>query len=286
MVATRNNLYNDTSKPTEDETFHDSMTEIQDNSEITLQMLFTQMKKMESELLCKIDDAKTDIVMKLQQENQLLKEELLAAKEDLSKNSKLISALKEDIKDLKYDKVNFPEFDELERDIAEVQQYIRRNNIEICNIPENVFDLEKSVIKIGKAVGVEFTRSDIEACHRLHKKANNSGHPRNVIVRFVNRKNCEQLLRKSKKFSNPQTQESAGLNNRIFINNNLCGYYKMLWGKTKHLYQMKLIDEFWVFNGNINVIVNKNDNPVRITHINDLIDIFPDHQNIILGLSN
>ena len=124
--------------------------------------------------------------------------------------------MKEEIEDLKYDKVNFPEFDELERHIAEVQQYIRRNNIKICNIPENEVDLEKSVIKIGKAVGVNFTRSDIEACHRLHKKSNVSGQPRNVIVRFVNRKNCEQLLRKSKKFANPQTQESAGLKKSHF----------------------------------------------------------------------
>lgn len=57
----------------------------------------------------------------------------------------------------------------------------------------------------------------------------------------------------------------------------------MLWGKTKNLYQLKLIHEFWVFNGKINVVVNDNDNPVRITHTNDLIDLFPNHEDTILG---
>ena len=251
-----------------------------DHSEITLHMLYTQMRNMEIELLCKIDNAKTDIVTKLQQENVLLKEELVVVKEDLSKKSQEIKILNKKVEDLKYDKVNYPEFDELERDIAEVQQYIRRNNVEICNILKNIVDLEKSVINIGRAVGLNITRTDIEACHRLHKKAKSPG-PRNVIVRFVNRKNCEYLLRKSKQFSNPQTQESAGFKNRIFINNNLCGYYKMLWGKTKNLYQRNLIDEFWVFNGKINVVVNASP-PVRITHTNDLIDLFPDHENVII----
>ena len=103
MVATRNNVYCDTSKATG----ADSLNE----SEITLQMLFDKLRKMETELIFKIDNAKTDIVAKLEEENKLLKEERLAAKEDLSKNSKQISAMKEEIEDLKYDKVNFPVFD-------------------------------------------------------------------------------------------------------------------------------------------------------------------------------
>ena len=150
--------------------------------------------------------------------------------------------------------MSYPEFDELERDIAEVQQYIRRNNVEICNIPEgDNIDLEKIIIKIGRAVDVVITKNDIEACHRLPKKAGTPG-PRNVIARFVNRKQCERLLRKSKQFANKSTQERAELNSRIFINNNLCGYYKLLWGKAKKLYQLKLVKEFCIFNGKLKVV--------------------------------
>ena len=280
MVYTRSNTTTSTKDVIDDDNIHDSMTEIDEN-EITLTMLYSQMKKMEIELSTKIDIAKSDIVKQLQHENTLLKEELRSAKVDLDKQSKEISILREEMVDIKYDKVNYPEFDELERDIAEVQQYIRRNNIEICNIPEDIKDLEQSIIKIGRAVDIMILRSDIEACHRLHKKANNQG-PRNVIVRFVNRKKCESLLRKSKSFASPLIQEKAGLKSRIYINNNLCGYYKMLWGKTKKLYNMNVINEFWIFNGTLNVVKNNNP-PERITHLNDLIDLFPEHEKIIVG---
>lgn len=279
MVSTRRNTSAAKDIIDEDNS-HDSMTEM-DEDEITLNMLLSQMKKMELELSSKIDIAKSDIVNQLQLENSLLKDELRTVKEDLDKQSKEMSTLREEMEDIKYDKVNYPEFDELERDIAEVQQYIRRNNIEICNIPEDVKDLEQSVIKIGRAADITILRSDIEACHRLHKKANNQS-PRNVIVRFVNRKKCESLLRKSKSFANPSTQEKAGLKSRIYINNNLCGYYKMLWGKTKKLYNKNLVDEFWIFNGTLNV-VKKDNPPERITHLNDLIDLFPEHEKIIVA---
>ena len=68
MVSTRSSSTHITSKVTDEDTFHDSMSEFEDDhSEITLHMLYTQMRKMEIELLCKIDNAKTDIVTKLQQ---------------------------------------------------------------------------------------------------------------------------------------------------------------------------------------------------------------------------
>lgn len=55
----------------------------------------------------------------------------------------------------------------------------------MCNILEDVKDLGRIIIKICTIL---YVVSDIEACHRLHKKANHNQEPRNVIVvRFVNR---------------------------------------------------------------------------------------------------
>lgn len=92
--------------------------------------------------------------------------------------------MREEIDDIKYDKVNYLEFDELERDIAEVQ-HIRRNNIEIyVQYPRRC---QRSWTNYYQNM-YNSLRSDIEACHRLHKKANHNQEPRNVIVvRFVNR---------------------------------------------------------------------------------------------------
>jgi len=90
-------------------------------------------------------------------------------------------------------------------------------------------------------------------------------------------------LRNNKKFSQPSVQEKAGLREKIYINNNLCGYYKFLWGRVKHLHQKNAIKEFWVFNGTLNIRDDSNNGSHRITHLNDLIDLFPDHENILLN---
>ena len=116
---------------------------------------------------------KNDIIDKLTTENMLLKEEIQTLKE------------KDQEKSLK--------INDLERDIIDLQQYTRRNNVEICGIPNEIgqHDLEGAVIKIGDAIGVEIYEEDIEACHRLQAKDSSS--TQKTIVRFVNRRTCEML---------------------------------------------------------------------------------------------
>ena len=53
-----------------------------------------------------------------------------------------------------------------------VDQYSRRNNVETSGIPQSVNDnqLEEKVVDILKAIDVNITTNEIEACHRLGKK--------------------------------------------------------------------------------------------------------------------
>ena len=82
-------------------------------------------------------------------------------------------------------------------DIAEnkLEQYTRRNNIEIQGIPSTVHDnlLEDKVIDIFSQLNITISKSDIEDGHRLGK-----ANPKNTIVRFVNRKFCNDALEKKK----------------------------------------------------------------------------------------
>ena len=66
-----------------------------------------------------------------------------------------------------------------------LEQYGRRNNIEITGIPNTVQDneLENKVIEIFDAIGVEANSADFEDCHRVGKSKNNL---KKVIARFVN----------------------------------------------------------------------------------------------------
>ena len=66
-----------------------------------------------------------------------------------------------------------------------LEQYGRRNNIEITGIPDSVQDnqLENKVIEIFDAIGIDVKSVDFEDCHRVGKSKNNS---KKFIARFVN----------------------------------------------------------------------------------------------------
>ena len=66
-------------------------------------------------------------------------------------------------------------------------QYIRRNNIEISGISNNIDNknLQTTVINTLNSININATDSDIEACHRLPASRNNPN--QKVIVRFTNR---------------------------------------------------------------------------------------------------
>ena len=57
-----------------------------------------------------------------------------------------------------------------------LEQYGRRNNLEIAGISDDVSDenLEAKVIEVLNEIQVDVSRSDIEPCHRIGKSKNSS----------------------------------------------------------------------------------------------------------------
>ena len=57
-----------------------------------------------------------------------------------------------------------------------LEQYERKNNLEITGIPDSVpqRDLENKVVDILNATGVNVSNDDFEDCHRIGKSLNNS----------------------------------------------------------------------------------------------------------------
>ena len=84
----------------------------------------------------------------------------------------------------------------LEKDLSRLDQYGRRENIEIMGIPSNIKDdeLEREVIKILQKIGLyHLDHYGIVACHRVGKHDFQGN--RNTIVRFLNRKDAIQALK-------------------------------------------------------------------------------------------
>ena len=71
-----------------------------------------------------------------------------------------------------------------------------------------------------------------------------------VIVKLSRRKDANKI-RLLKKGLRGMNLSSLGISSAVYINDSLCTYYKMLWGKCRKLLSNKYIHSFWVTNGTI-----------------------------------
>ena len=159
-----------------------------------------------------------------------------------------------------------------ERQCWENAQYSRRDTLEIVRIPNSVGNsvLEETVRDVFKKIGVEIDERDVQACHRLKEKER-------TIVKFVNRKDCLQILRVKKDLKSlDPTELDFPENTKIFINESLCPYYRGIWNKCKKLRAIQKIHQFYTISGLIRVKLEETGPSRIIIHMVDLKELFPD----------
>lgn len=118
---------------------------------------------------------------------------------------------------------------------------------------------------------VEVDPQNVEACHWL--KSNNSS--KKAIIKLSKRKDAAKICELKKKLKSLKF-EWMSINNPIFINDSLCGYYRELWTKCKMIWINKYIQGFWVLYRSIKVKVSESSTPCVITHDVDLESMFPE----------
>ena len=163
-----------------------------------------------------------------------------------------------------------------EESINSLEQYGRRNNIEISGIPESVDDkkLEEKVVEVLNKIDVNISTSDIEACHRLGKFKNKQ---RKTIIRFVNRKHAKTALLNRKRLKQVDTT-SLGLENRnVFINENLTYSNGKIAFHSRNLKRNSLIEKCYTRDGVVHISGGELENGkvIKILHLNTLLDLFP-----------
>ena len=88
----------------------------------------------------------------------------------------------------------------LEFDINDLEQYGRRQNLEIQGIPmsdnENDAETENKVLTVLKKIVENISHDDIDIAHRLGKSKTNK--TPNIIVRFVFRRTRSNIYKEKK----------------------------------------------------------------------------------------
>ena len=210
--------------------------------------------------------------------NQLTKENK-DLKKNLAEMEKTVITLENDLR------VLFKDLETTKRATFINDQYQRRNNLEISGIPDNIEDdkLESMCIRIANNIinepgepyngDNEINHSDVEACHRL--RTTNSNNIKNTIIRFKNRKHCDSIYQNKKKIADLEIEELEDSVKSIYVNDNICSYYKELAAKCRRLKKRRKISDTWTSYGTVKIKL-KDGITVTITHQNDLDRIFPD----------
>ena len=89
-----------------------------------------------------------------------------------------------------------------------------------------------------------------------------------VIVKFVNRKHSELMLRSKKSISS---------NSKVYINNSLCPYYRYIWCKCKDLQGKDKVNQIFSFGAVVTIRITENvpppHPPMKILHEKHLMAI-------------
>ena len=149
----------------------------------------------------------------------------------------------------------------LERHCWVNAQYSRNECVEVVGIPCQVDDkhLKEKLLSIFQKVGCTIAAKFIDDCHQLGK--NND----RVIVKFTRRKDCKQVLQVKKDLKD-LTADDLDLpqGTKIFVNQSLCPYYRILWSKTKRLQSMGKINNFFISGGTVKTKIDENSKPLAI----------------------
>ena len=154
--------------------------------------------------------------------------------------------------------------------VIETEQYSRRENIIISGIPESINqnNLERTVIRILRTIGLKITSYEITACHRLKKL--NPKYPSRTIVRFTNRRSVDFCLLHRERLA--ECKPVLRMNLRFY--ENLCEANETVVRYCNKLKTAGFIHEFYLRNGFVKIKVEEGDKPSKIYHPEILIQKF------------
>ena len=224
--------------------------------------------RTKSSTLQSLENKLDEYFMALKEDSTCIKDELLILKDVVIKNLQNENKkLKEEIKSLKENVVM------MEKKHIQLDQYGRRNNLEINGIPSSIKneELDGKVIDILGALDIKVQDTDIEACHRIGNQS-----PKTTIVRFVNRRFCYKSLAARKHLKSvDKLKLGFKKDTRIFINENLSPDSSRLAYKCRLLKRKKLLSDTWSTSGIIYIRRTPDENPKKILHDSDIEFLYP-----------
>lgn len=177
------------------------------------------------------------------------------------------------------------ENDALKQRMNELEQYSRRNCLEIQGVPEMQNENTLSVIRaVSGAIGFSVEEGMIDACHRIGKSSKplDSSYPRIIIIKFVRRVDKEEFMKLKKLKKNLCASAlgsiftcMASSKSIIYVNESLTASNRALFMKCKKHKNANNIKYLWI-NSASKIFMRMNDNSkvFEIKSENDFNDVY------------
>ena len=177
-----------------------------------------------------------------------------------------------------------------EKQLEELEQYGRRENLEIHGIPlADNEDTGKIVQNVAKALKVQLSKSDISTSHRLFNSNLNDQHqkllnhrdqqpsamrrnqPPPIIVRFCNRDKRNEMFSKRLKLKSVSNEIYPKPNAEILaIRENLTKFRKFLFSEANKVKHAMCYQFLWTRQGQILLRKDSTSRIIKISNLNDL----------------
>ena len=228
-------------------------------------------------------------IQSILRENKETRREVVQLKETVLEQRTIIASLKTTLAGLENQCANNEidlaaarkTIDEQSEEIAELydlqdqlEQYTRKNSLEIHGVPESAYSsTEEVVLKLAEALKVPVQSQDVEISHKLPNKGTKA-----IIVKFVSHKVKTQLYKERTKLKNVNisdlfpsaTSATRAAATRIFLNENLTSYRRKIVNRANEMRRDGLLLSVWTLDGKIFVKTSPNGSPIRINELEDL----------------
>lgn len=212
-----------------------------------------EVAKLLSELSAKLDAMNEKVTSELggmSQSMDYMNKNFEEFKTTVENSKKEIKELKAEQLQLKKENMELAkELEVMKRNVIEIKQYSRKNNIEIKGLPlapnEN---LQTVITEIGNKIGIQIAPSDIDVIHRVPTKDKNKP---NVIVRFTTHSTRNRILTAAKRLRLSTSDFGFEHASPIYVNEHLCPESKILLGKATERKKATNWKFLWVTQGKI-----------------------------------
>ena len=155
-----------------------------------------------------------------------------------------------------------------------LEQYTRKNSLEIHGVPESAYtSTEEVVFKLAEALNVDINPNDVEISHKLHRKG-----IKPIIVKFQSHKVKSRMYKERAKLKHVRvadlypgsTAATRVESERIYLNENLTSYRRDILKQAIQKRKDGLLTSAWSMDGKIFVKTSPEGRPIRIYDKTDL----------------